>query len=120
MYTAMDWWTKIRLEVLREESSKREILRREGIRWETLKKILKHSEPPGYRLKEPRPEPKMGPYLDRLTHRCHWKPMGKVTDCDRPGNDLTRHHRHGRTQSRNNAKNGRITSLTKKLKLMYL
>ncbi|MDH4267484.1 MAG: IS21 family transposase [Deltaproteobacteria bacterium] len=66
MYTAMDWWTKIRLEVLREESSKREILRREGIAWETLKKILQHSEPPGYRLKEPRPKPKMGPYLERI------------------------------------------------------
>ena len=36
----MDWWTKIRLEVLRGERSKREILRREGIHWETLKKIL--------------------------------------------------------------------------------
>jgi crotonobetainyl-CoA:carnitine CoA-transferase CaiB-like acyl-CoA transferase len=33
----MDWWTRIRLEVLREGKSKREILRREGISWETLK-----------------------------------------------------------------------------------
>src|SRR5271157_1806696 len=62
----MDWWTKIRLEVSREESSKREILRREGIHWETLKKILKHPEPPGYRLKEPRPKPKIGSYLERI------------------------------------------------------
>jgi len=38
----MDWWTGIRLEVLRGESKKREILRREGIHWETLKKILAH------------------------------------------------------------------------------
>lgn len=66
MHTAMDWWTKIRLEVSREESSKREVLRREGIGWDTLKKILKHSEPPGYRLQEPRPKPKMGPYLERI------------------------------------------------------
>ena len=35
MHTAMDWWTKIRLEVSREESSKREVLRREGIGWDT-------------------------------------------------------------------------------------
>ena len=63
----MDWWTRIRLEVLRGESSKREILRREGIHWETLKKILKHSEPPGYRLTaEARPKPKIGPYLERI------------------------------------------------------
>jgi len=60
----MDWWTKIRLEVSRGERKKREILRREGISWDTLKKILAHPEPPGYRLKEPRPKPKIGPYLD--------------------------------------------------------
>ena len=62
----MEWWTKIRLEVSREESSKREILRREGIGWDTLKKILAHPEPPGYCLQEPRPKPKMGPYLERI------------------------------------------------------
>jgi len=66
VHTGMDWWTKIRLEVSREESSKREILRREGIGWDTLKKILRHSEPPGYRLKEPRPKPRIGPYLERI------------------------------------------------------
>ena len=62
----MEWWTKIRLEVSREESSKREVLRREGIGWDTLKKILAHPEPPGYCLKEPRPKPKIGPYLERI------------------------------------------------------
>jgi transposase len=62
----MDWWTKIRLEVLRGERSKREILRREGIHWETLKKILEHSEPPGYRKNQPRPKPKIAPYLERI------------------------------------------------------
>ena len=66
MYTDMDRWTRIRLEVLRGESKKREILRREGIHWETLKKILAHPEPPGYRLKEPRSKPKIGPYLERI------------------------------------------------------
>ena len=66
MYTDMDWWTKVRLEVLRGEKSKREVLRDEGIHWETLKKILEHSEPPGYRLKEARPKPKIGPYLERI------------------------------------------------------
>ena len=66
MYTDMDWWTGIRLEVLREESSKRSVLRREGIHWETLKKILEHSEPPGYRMQSSRPKPKIGPYLERI------------------------------------------------------
>jgi transposase len=62
----MNWWTKIRLEVLRGETSKREILRREGIHWETLKKILENSEPPGYRIEIPRPKPKIGPYLEQI------------------------------------------------------
>jgi transposase len=62
----MEWWTKIRLEALRKESPKREILRRERIGWDTLKKILTHSEPPGYCLSEPRQKPKLGPYLERI------------------------------------------------------
>lgn len=66
MRTDMKWWTKIRLEVLRGETSKREILRREGVHWETLKKILEYSEPPGYRRENPRPKPKIGPYLERI------------------------------------------------------
>jgi transposase len=66
VYTAMEWWTKIRLEVLRGETSKRAILRRENIHWETLKKILQYPEPPGYRSKKPRHKPKLGPYLERI------------------------------------------------------
>ncbi len=66
VYTGMEWWTKIRLEVLRGETSKRAILRRENIHWETLKKILKYPEPPGYRSKKPRQKPKLGPFLERI------------------------------------------------------
>jgi transposase len=66
VYTDMRWWTKIRLEVLRGERSKREILRREGISWETLKKIVKYSEPPGYRIGKARPKVKIGPYLEQI------------------------------------------------------
>ncbi|MEJ2725141.1 MAG: IS21 family transposase [Deltaproteobacteria bacterium] len=66
MYTEMERWTRIRLEVLRGEVSKREVLRREGIHWETLKKIEAYSEPPGYRIRESRPKPKIGPYLDKI------------------------------------------------------
>jgi len=66
VYTDMEWWRDIRLEVLRGETSKREILRREGIHFETLKKILEHSEPPGYRMDKARPKPKIGPYLEQI------------------------------------------------------
>jgi transposase len=66
VYTDMEWWTKIRLEVLRGEVSKREVLRREGIHWETLKKIEQYPEPPGYRIGEPRQKLKIGPYLEKI------------------------------------------------------
>lgn len=66
MYFNMEWWKEIRLEVLRGETSKREILRREGIHWKTLKKILSYSEPPGYQMGTDRPKPKIGPYLGRI------------------------------------------------------
>jgi len=34
--------------------------------WETLQKILNHSEPPGYRQGRPRPRNKLGPYLPKI------------------------------------------------------
>jgi transposase len=43
--------------------SKRSILRDYGIHFETLQKILTHSEPPGYRQRAPRKKRKIGPYL---------------------------------------------------------
>ena len=66
MYRDMDWWTKIRLELRHDETSKREVMRREGIHWDTLKKVETHSEPPGYRMGCPRPKPKLGPYLETI------------------------------------------------------
>ena len=66
MYFDMEWWKEIRLEVLRGETSKREILRQEGIHWKTLQKILSYSEPPGYQMSTGRPKPKIGSYLGRI------------------------------------------------------
>ncbi len=34
--------------------------------WKTLKKILTHSEPPGYRQRKARPQQKLGPYQERI------------------------------------------------------
>src|SRR6266702_3923981 len=42
---------------------KRSICREYGIAFETLQKILRHAEPPGYRLILPRAKTKLGPYL---------------------------------------------------------
>jgi transposase len=67
MYTDMEEWTEIRLRVLNEEASKREILREKGMHWKTLQKILSYSEPPGYRMRAERPKPKIGPFLQRIS-----------------------------------------------------
>ena len=62
----MEWWAAIRQRVLVEGVSQRQILAETGIHWQTLKKILALSEPPGYRLQKQRQRPKLGPYLDRI------------------------------------------------------
>ena len=64
MYMEMDLWTRVRRRVLVESEPKRKVMREEGLAWATLKKILEHSEPPGYRQKEERPKPKLGDHLD--------------------------------------------------------
>jgi transposase len=62
----MDRWTEIRKKILVEGVSKRQVMEEEGLHWETLKKILENSQPPGYRMKQERPCPKTGPYLGRI------------------------------------------------------
>jgi transposase len=64
----MEWWTDIRRRVLVERESKRQVQRETGIHWQTLNKVLTHSSPPGYRLSQARPEPKIGPFRDRIAH----------------------------------------------------
>jgi len=72
-------WLRIRKKVLVEGISKRQVLRDERIHWETLKKILEHPEPPGYRISIPRPKSKIGPFLGRIQQildgdrHTHWK-----------------------------------------------
>ncbi len=63
MFTDMDKWAEIRRLVFVEGKSKRSVCQQFGIHWDTLSKILEHSEPPGYRLREPRHKRKIGPYL---------------------------------------------------------
>jgi len=59
----MEMWRDIRHKVLVEGMSKREICREYGIHFKTLQKILSYSEPPGYRLKQPRVKGKIGPFI---------------------------------------------------------
>ncbi|MDA8386510.1 MAG: IS21 family transposase [Actinomycetota bacterium] len=59
----MDQWTEIRRKVLVEGASKRSVCRDYGLGWWTLKKILDHPEPPGYRSTAGRAKPKLGEFL---------------------------------------------------------
>ena len=62
----MEQWSEIRRRVLVEGVSRRQILRETGMHWLTLRKILDHSQPPGYRQHKRRPRQKLGPYLGRI------------------------------------------------------
>jgi transposase len=59
----MENWAEIRRRVLVDHESKRSVCREFDIHWDTLQKILNHTEPPGYRRTAPRPRPKLDPFL---------------------------------------------------------
>ena len=62
----MEQWSEIRRRVLVEGVSRRQVLRETGMHWQTLKKILEHSQPPGYRQARTRTRQKLGPYMGRI------------------------------------------------------
>ena len=66
MFTDMDNWAEIRRRVLVDGLSKRAACHAYDIHWDTLKKILDHPEPPGYRRTAPRPKPKLEAFLPVL------------------------------------------------------
>jgi transposase len=53
----------VRRAVLVEGRSEREVAREYGLARETVRKMLRHSIPPGYRRKEPPKRPKLGPWM---------------------------------------------------------
>jgi transposase len=63
VYANMELWTEIRRQVLTGAMSKREACRHYDIHWMTLKKILAHEEPPGYRRALPARRPTIEPVL---------------------------------------------------------
>ena len=62
----MENWSEIRRRVLVQGASKQQILRETGMRRQTLKTILEHSDLPGYRLQKPRPQKKLVAFLKRI------------------------------------------------------
>ena len=59
----MEMWSEIRREVLTGALSKRAAIAKYGVGWHTLKKMLAHDEPPGYRQSKQRPKPKLDVFL---------------------------------------------------------
>ena len=57
MYSNREPWSEIRRRVLAEGLSKREACRQYDLHWQTLKEILSHEEPPGYRRAKPPKRP---------------------------------------------------------------
>ncbi|MEI8289139.1 MAG: hypothetical protein WCH99_06665 [Verrucomicrobiota bacterium] len=57
---------EIRRRVLVDEVGRRQILRETGMHRLRLKTILEHSEPPGYRQQQPRPQKKLGAFIERI------------------------------------------------------
>ena len=60
----MDLYLTVRLACHVEELSQREAARRFGLSRDTVKKMLRHSVPPGYRRSEPPKRPKLDPFTD--------------------------------------------------------
>ena len=59
----MELWKEIRRQVLTNELSQRAACLKYSLGWHTLKKILAHAEPPGYRQSKPRLKRKLGTVL---------------------------------------------------------
>ena len=77
MYT-VELYLRVRLACHVEGLSQREAASRFGLARETVKKMLRHSEPPGYRRRQPPKRPKLDPFTeiidrileqDRAVHR---------------------------------------------------
>ena len=63
MRSDMEFWKEVRRQVLTNELSQRAAMQKYGLGWHTLKKILAHAEPPGYRQSKARPKRKLAPFL---------------------------------------------------------
>ena len=82
----MEMWTEIRRKVLVEGASKRSILRDYGIGHQALGKILENPEPPGYQVAQPRPKPKLGPFLAVIDQILERRPVPhRSSSATRPG-----------------------------------
>ena len=63
MFKDMDQWVEIRRRVLTKEDEQASGLQGVRFEWRTLQRILKHEEPAGYQMKEPRQKRKLERFL---------------------------------------------------------
>ena len=63
MITDMDKWTNIRRDILAGGMSRRDACKKYNLNFRTIRKILEHQEPPGYRRKATRVKPKIGKFI---------------------------------------------------------
>ena len=63
MRSDMEFWKEVRRLVLTKELSRRAACKKYSLGWDTLKKMLAHDEPPGYRKSQPRAKPKIDAFL---------------------------------------------------------
>ena len=70
MYT-VDLYLRVRLACHVDGLSQREAASRFGIARETVREMLRHSEPPGYRRRQPPKRPKLAPFMDIIDRHCH-------------------------------------------------
>lgn len=59
----MELWSEVRRRVLTGELSKRQACQKYTLHWDTLQKILRNAEPPGYQTRKNRPKPVLGPFV---------------------------------------------------------
>ncbi len=63
MYDNMKLWNEVRRAVLVDGLNHHQACQKFGIHDDTLKKMLAHAEPPGFRLSKPREKRVIGPFL---------------------------------------------------------
>ena len=75
----MEKWTEIRRRVLTKDISKRAACREYDLQWRTLARILKHEEPAGYQLQEPRRKRKLDKFLPIIHEILQQEPAAAGT-----------------------------------------
>lgn len=77
----MEFWKEVRRQVLTNELSQRAACQKYKLGWHTLKKILTHAEPPGYRQQQPRKKRKLAvflPIIEEILEADRTAPFGSV------------------------------------------